>query len=149
MAEFERALTQERVRAGLRLAKSVGNSWGRPRAAVVAAQVATLRAAAASRGGLSPNDLASASVPLAGHFRGVPNAPAKCAHLKCPIPRRRNRPFPPFQKHLVLELRMRSLSALRNKQSGEQFRQVSGTSLESVAVAKGGKLNAGSSSAHH
>lgn len=27
MAEFERALTQERVKAALRLAKSVGNSW--------------------------------------------------------------------------------------------------------------------------
>ena len=48
MAEFERALTQERVRAGLRLAQSKGKKLGRPRAAVDAAQVSTLRAAGAS-----------------------------------------------------------------------------------------------------
>ncbi len=48
MAEFERALTQERVRAGLRLAKSKGKRLGRPRTAVDAAQVASLRAAGAS-----------------------------------------------------------------------------------------------------
>jgi DNA invertase Pin-like site-specific DNA recombinase len=34
MAEFERALTQERVRAGLRLARSKGKKLGRPRAGV-------------------------------------------------------------------------------------------------------------------
>ena len=48
MSEFERALTQERVRAGLRLAKSKGKRLGRPRATVDAAQVATLRAAGTS-----------------------------------------------------------------------------------------------------
>lgn len=48
MAEFERALTQERVRAGLRLARSKGKRIGRPRAGVNPAQVATLRAAGAS-----------------------------------------------------------------------------------------------------
>jgi DNA invertase Pin-like site-specific DNA recombinase len=48
MAEFERALIQERVRAGLRLAKSRGKRLGRPRAAVDAAEVAALRAAGAS-----------------------------------------------------------------------------------------------------
>lgn len=48
MAEFERALTQERVRAGLRLAKSKGKRLGRPRAAVDAAQVAALRTSGAS-----------------------------------------------------------------------------------------------------
>jgi DNA invertase Pin-like site-specific DNA recombinase len=37
MAEFERALTQERVRAGLRLAQSKGKKLGRPRAVVDAA----------------------------------------------------------------------------------------------------------------
>jgi DNA invertase Pin-like site-specific DNA recombinase len=40
-----RALTQERVRAGLRLAQSEGKRLGRPRAAVGAAQVAAMRAA--------------------------------------------------------------------------------------------------------
>ena len=48
MAEFERALTQERVRAGLRLARSKGKRIGRPRADVNPEQVATLRAAGAS-----------------------------------------------------------------------------------------------------
>ena len=48
MAEFERALTQERVRAGLRLAISKGKKLGRPRTAVDAKHVATLRAAGAS-----------------------------------------------------------------------------------------------------
>jgi DNA invertase Pin-like site-specific DNA recombinase len=48
MAEFERALTQERVKAGLRLAKSKGKRLGRPRTAVDAKQVAALRASGAS-----------------------------------------------------------------------------------------------------
>jgi len=48
MAEFERALTQERVKAGLRLARSKGKKLGRPRAGVNPEQVATLRAAGAS-----------------------------------------------------------------------------------------------------
>jgi DNA invertase Pin-like site-specific DNA recombinase len=48
MAEFERALTQERVRAGLRLAKSRGKRLGRPRTGVNPEQVATLRASGAS-----------------------------------------------------------------------------------------------------
>lgn len=48
MAEFERALTQERVRAGLRLARSKGKKLGRPRAGVSPEQVATLRAAGVS-----------------------------------------------------------------------------------------------------
>jgi DNA invertase Pin-like site-specific DNA recombinase len=48
MAEFERALTQERVRAGLRLARSKGKKLGRPSTGVNPEQVATLRAAGAS-----------------------------------------------------------------------------------------------------
>jgi DNA invertase Pin-like site-specific DNA recombinase len=48
MAEFERALTQERVKAGLRLARSKGKKLGRPRAGVNPEQVATLRAAGSS-----------------------------------------------------------------------------------------------------
>ena len=44
MAEFERALIQERVRAGLRNARAKGRRLGRPRIAVDAARIASLRA---------------------------------------------------------------------------------------------------------
>src|SRR5450631_3397738 len=43
IAEFERSLIQERVRAGLRNARAKGKVFGRPRAQVDAAQVACLR----------------------------------------------------------------------------------------------------------
>ena len=48
MAEFERALIQERVRAGLRNARAKGRKLGRPRVAVDAAQIARLRSQGAS-----------------------------------------------------------------------------------------------------
>ena len=48
MAEFERALIQERVRAGLRNAKAKGGTLGRPRIAVDASQIARLRSQGAS-----------------------------------------------------------------------------------------------------
>ena len=44
MAEFERALIQERVRAGLRNARAKGRRLGRPRVIVDAARIASLRA---------------------------------------------------------------------------------------------------------
>ena len=44
MAEFERALIQERVRAGLRNAKAKGKRIGRPRLVVDSARVLQLRA---------------------------------------------------------------------------------------------------------
>ena len=44
MAEFERALIQERVRAGLRNARAKGRRLGRPRVVVDASRVALLRA---------------------------------------------------------------------------------------------------------
>ncbi len=44
MAEFERALIQERVRAGLRNARAKGKRLGRPRAIVDATRIASLRA---------------------------------------------------------------------------------------------------------
>ena len=44
MAEFERALIQERVRAGLRNARSKGKKLGRPRLTVDASKIASLRA---------------------------------------------------------------------------------------------------------
>ena len=48
MAEFERSLIQERVKAGLRNARAKGKRFGRPRVQVDSARVAELR-----RGGLS------------------------------------------------------------------------------------------------
>src|SRR5450759_151153 len=44
MAEFERSLIQERVRAGLRNARAKGKRLGRPRVIVDASRVASLRA---------------------------------------------------------------------------------------------------------
>src|SRR5258708_2130683 len=48
MAEFERALTQERVRAGLRNARNKGKRLGRPRVVVDTFIIAALRAQARS-----------------------------------------------------------------------------------------------------
>src|ERR1700683_3558276 len=48
MAEFERALIQERVRAGLRNARAKGKRLGRPRTGLSGTQVAALRASGAS-----------------------------------------------------------------------------------------------------
>jgi DNA invertase Pin-like site-specific DNA recombinase len=48
MAEFERSLIQERVRAGLRNARSKGKRLGRPRAVVNVPQIASLRASGVS-----------------------------------------------------------------------------------------------------
>jgi DNA invertase Pin-like site-specific DNA recombinase len=48
MAEFERALIQERVKAGLRNAKAKGRTLGRPRRIVDAHKIAGLRAQGAS-----------------------------------------------------------------------------------------------------
>ena len=48
MAEFERALIQERVKAGLRNARAKGKRLGRPRVFVSEAKVESLRASGAS-----------------------------------------------------------------------------------------------------
>ncbi len=48
MAEFERALIQERVRAGLKSARARGTRLGRPRTSVDADQIARRRAAGSS-----------------------------------------------------------------------------------------------------
>lgn len=48
MAEFERALIQERVRAGLRNARAKGKRLGRPRVRMDIAQIGKLRASGAS-----------------------------------------------------------------------------------------------------
>ncbi len=47
MAEFERALIQERVKAGLRNARTKGKRLGRPRRVVDASRIAVLRASGA------------------------------------------------------------------------------------------------------
>ncbi len=52
MAEFERALIQERVRAGLRNAKAKGRKLGRPRVVVDAYRIAALRAKGCSWEGI-------------------------------------------------------------------------------------------------
>jgi DNA invertase Pin-like site-specific DNA recombinase len=43
MAEFEGSLIQERVRAGLRIARAKGKKFGRPRVEIDAVRVAALR----------------------------------------------------------------------------------------------------------
>jgi DNA invertase Pin-like site-specific DNA recombinase len=48
MAEFERALIQERVKAGLRNAQAKGKRLGRPRRVVDSARISALRASGAS-----------------------------------------------------------------------------------------------------
>ena len=48
MAEFERALIQERVKAGLRNARAKGRTLGRPKRIVDSARIASLRAQGAS-----------------------------------------------------------------------------------------------------
>ena len=58
MAEFERALIQERVRAGLRNVKQKGKRLGRPQVVVDTARIAALRASGASLA----HDLASVGV---------------------------------------------------------------------------------------
>jgi DNA invertase Pin-like site-specific DNA recombinase len=74
MAEFERALIQERVRAGLRNARSKGKRFGRPRVQVDAASVAALR-----RDGLSWSQICQRLRLSKGTaqraFYGLPNHP--------------------------------------------------------------------------
>ena len=48
MAEFERALIQERVKAGLRNARAKGRTLGRPKRIVDSARIAALRSQGAS-----------------------------------------------------------------------------------------------------
>ena len=48
MAEFERAVIQERVKAGLKNARAKGKRLGRPRRVLDSSRVADLRAAGAS-----------------------------------------------------------------------------------------------------
>ena len=53
MAEFERALIQERVKAGLRNARAKGKRLGRPRKVVDIARIARLRSEGRSIRGIA------------------------------------------------------------------------------------------------
>ena len=70
MAEFERSLIVERVKAGLRNAKAKGRRLGRPRASADASRIAALRAQ-----GLSWRDI--------GRETGLPEATARRALSRC------------------------------------------------------------------
>ncbi|MGO9520559.1 MAG: recombinase family protein [Candidatus Korobacteraceae bacterium] len=76
MAEFERSLIQERVRAGLRNARAKGKKFGRPRAPVDAVSVAALRSE-----GLSWSEVCRRLKLSKGTaqraFYGLPNHPRK------------------------------------------------------------------------
>src|SRR2546425_3422768 len=82
MAEFERSLIQERVRAGLRNAKQKGRKLGRPRVVVDIDKIASLRASGASwrtisrRMGLGVGTLHKAFQQRSENLSG--NRPASC-----------------------------------------------------------------------
>src|SRR5450631_899229 len=76
MAEFERALIQERVRAGLRNARAKGKKFGRPRAQVDAGSVAALRGEGLSWSQICRKlQLSKGTAQRA--FYGLPNYPQK------------------------------------------------------------------------
>jgi DNA invertase Pin-like site-specific DNA recombinase len=75
MAEFERALIQERVRAGLRNARAKGKRLGRPRVIVDAARIAGLRAQGASWATIKAA-LGSAKARRRGQLQALPKIPS-------------------------------------------------------------------------
>ena len=80
MAEFERSLIQERVKAGLRNARAKGKKFGRPRAQVDALRVAELR-----REGLSEPSAGNLHAGLCGNRRRVtPPATRRAVDNYCP-----------------------------------------------------------------
>jgi DNA invertase Pin-like site-specific DNA recombinase len=88
MAEFERALIQERVKAGLRNARAKGKRLGRPRVAADGRQVATLRKAGNSwseiceRTGLSKGTAQRAC----NARKGAPGLPKnRCGAISSPV----------------------------------------------------------------
>lgn len=72
-AGFERALIQERVRAGLRNARAKGERLGRPRVIVNAAKIAGLRSQGASWATIK-GELGSARVRRRGQLRACPKS---------------------------------------------------------------------------
>jgi DNA invertase Pin-like site-specific DNA recombinase len=76
MAEFERSLIQERVRAGLRNARAKGKRLGRPRVIVDATKIASLRSAGASWRTISEE----LGIGVATCFRHAAQQPAEVLH---------------------------------------------------------------------
>jgi len=74
MAEFERALIQERVRAGLRNAQAKGKKLGRPRVSVDGAEIARLRRSGASWATVC-NQLGISKGTAQRAIQGLPNNP--------------------------------------------------------------------------
>lgn len=75
MAEFERSLIQERVRAGLRNARAKGRKLGRPRVAVDSFEIARLRAEGCSWSKIRrETGIAKGTAQRA--FYGLPTSPA-------------------------------------------------------------------------
>jgi DNA invertase Pin-like site-specific DNA recombinase len=80
MAEFERSLIQERVRAGLRNARAKGKKFGRPRAQVDANSVAALRSEGLSWSQVCQRlKLSKGTAQRA--FSGLPNHPQESASV--------------------------------------------------------------------
>ena len=80
MAEFERSLIQERVRAGLRNARAKGKRFGRPRVQVDAASVAALRSEGLSWSQVCQRLRVSKGTAQRA-FYGLPNYPQKSASV--------------------------------------------------------------------
>ena len=80
MAEFERSLIQERVKAGLRNARAKGKRLGRPRKVVDASQIARLRAQ-----GLSWAAIGERLGVSEGTARNAALASAKNPSLRAPV----------------------------------------------------------------
>jgi DNA invertase Pin-like site-specific DNA recombinase len=80
MAEFERALIQERVRAGLRNARTKGRRLGRPRVIVDASKIAALRAQGRSWAQIT-NETGVSKGTGQRAVAGVPNAERGSLHL--------------------------------------------------------------------
>jgi len=84
MAEFERALIQERVRAGLRNARAKGRKLGRPRRIVDASRVAALRASGISWRAISRQT----GVGVATLYRLIEQCSCSGVGIELPPPRR-------------------------------------------------------------
>jgi len=77
MAEFERSLIQERVRAGLRNARAKGKRLGRPPSGADPVRIAALRASGASWRAISHE----MGVGVATLYRAAPAADAGCSEI--------------------------------------------------------------------
>jgi DNA invertase Pin-like site-specific DNA recombinase len=80
MAEFERSLIQECVRAGLRNARAKGKKFGRPRSQVDAASVAALRSEGLSWSQVCQRLRLSKGTAQRA-FYGLPNYPLESASV--------------------------------------------------------------------